>query len=66
MLKSSLCDSSNAYILVKVTTTVFGQEANNDAIIADRNNKQVILKNCGPFIECISKISNTQVDIVIQ
>ena len=41
MLKSSLRNYSDAYILVKATTIVFGQGANNDVIIADRNNKQV-------------------------
>ena len=60
MLKSSLCDYSNAYILVKGTITV----NNTDAADADANNtnKKVIFKNCAPFTNCISEINNTQVD----
>ena len=60
MLKSSLCDYSDAYILVKGTITV------NDTTAADANanntNKKVIFKNFAPFTNCISEINNTQVD----
>ena len=60
MLKSSSCDYSNAYILVKGTITV------NDTAAADADsnntNKKVIFKNCVPFTNCISEINNTQVD----
>ena len=62
MLKSSLCDYSDAYILVKGTT---GITVNNTAAAdADANstNKKVIFKNCAPFTNCISEINNTQVD----
>ena len=60
MLKSSLCDDSDAYILVKGTITVnntapAGADANN-------TNKKVIFKNCAPFTNCNSEINNTQVD----
>ena len=60
MLKSSLCDYSDVYILVKGTITV----NNTAAADADANNtnKKVILKNCTPFTNCISEINNTQVD----
>ena len=60
MLKSSLCDYSDAYILVKGTISV----NNTAAADADANNinKKVILKNCAPFINCISEINNTQID----
>ena len=60
MLRSSLCDFSDAYILVKGNITV----NNTAAADADANNtnKKVIFKNCAPFINCISKINNTQVD----
>ena len=60
MLKSSLCDYSDAYILVKGTITV-----NNTAVAdsdSNNTNKKVIFKNCAPFINCISEINNTQVD----
>ena len=39
MLNSSLCDYSDAYILVKGTITAFGAGADDAAIAADRNNK---------------------------
>ena len=60
MLKSSLCDYSDAYIPVKGTITV----NNTAAADADANNpnKKVIFKNCAPFTNCISEINNTQVD----
>ena len=57
MLKSSLCDYSDAYILVKGTisinnTTGAGAGANNI-------NRKVIFKNCAPFTNFISEINNT-------
>ena len=60
MLRSSLCDYSDAYILVKGNISVnntagAGADANN-------TNKKVIFKNCAPFTNCISKINNTQID----
>ena len=57
MLRSSLCDCSDAYILVKGNITV-----NNTAAAANDTNKKVIFKNCAPFTNCISKINNTQID----
>ena len=60
MLKSSLCDYRDAYILVKGTVSV----SNTAAAGADANNtnKKVIFKNCAPFTNCIIEINNTQVD----
>ena len=59
MLRSSLCDYSNAYILVKGTITV----ANTGTAAAPNNaDKKVIFKNCAPFTSCISRINNTQID----
>ena len=60
MLRSNLCDYSDAYILVKGNIS-----ANNTAAAgADANNanKKVIFKNCAPFNNCLSKISNEQID----
>ena len=60
MLRSSLCDYGDAYILVKGNITV-----NNNAgagAAANNTNKKVIFKNCAPFTNCISKINNTQID----
>ena len=62
MLKSSLCDYSDAYILVKGTITVVGVGAAAGPRQSGRNDKQVIIKNCIPFTDCISEISNTQLD----
>ena len=60
MLKSSLCDYSDAYILVKGIISV-----NNTAgagVGANNTNKKVIFKNCAPFTNCITEINNTQID----
>ena len=58
MLRSSLCDYSDAYILVKGTITV-AQETN----AAPNNvNKEVTFQNFVPYTNCISRIYNTQVD----
>ena len=54
MLKSNLCDYSDAYILVKGTISV-NNTATADAA-ANNNNKKVIFKNCAPFTNCISEI----------
>ena len=60
MLRSSLCDYSDAYILVKGNISVNNTAA--DGAAANNTNKKVIFKNCAPFINCISKINNTQID----
>ena len=60
MLKSILCDYSDAYILFKGNITV-----NNTAgagAAANNTNKKVIFKNYTPFADCISETNNTQVD----
>ena len=62
MLKSSLCDYSDAYILVKGTITITGAGDNAAARQADERDKGVVFKNCAPFTNCISEINNTQVD----
>ena len=59
MLKSSLCDYSVAYIIVKGTISVNNTAAQGAA--ANNTNKKVILKNCAPFTNCISEINNTQI-----
>ena len=62
MLKSSLCDYSDAYILVKGRITITGEGADAAARRADEREKGVAFKNCAPFTNCISEINNTQVD----
>ena len=62
MLKSSLCDYSDAYILVKGTITIIGRGADAAARQADERDKGVSFKSCALFINCISEIHNTQID----
>ena len=62
MLKSSLCDYSDAYILVKGTITITRAGADAAARQADERDKGVAFKNCAPFTNCISEINNTQID----
>ena len=60
MLKSSLCNYSDAYILVKGNISVTNTAAAGAA--ANNTDKKVIFKNCAPFTNCISEINNTQID----
>ena len=65
MLQSSLCDYSDAYILVKGTISVNNTAAAAAAAAAaavNNDDKKVIFKNCAPFTNCISEINNTQID----
>ena len=55
MLRSHLCDYSDAYIVVKGVITV--TNPNNDAY-----NKKLALKNDAPFISCISKIDGELIE----
>ena len=61
MLKSSLCDYSDAHIIVSGTITVVRAEANAADIAANKNNKQGIFKSCSPLTECITEINNSQI-----
>ena len=56
MLRSDLCDYSDAYIVVTKRISVTGTNANN------RRNKKLTFKNNNPFRSCISKINNTLLD----
>ena len=60
MLKFSLCDYSDAYILVKEKITVDDTSAAGAA--ENNTNKKVMFKNCTPFTNCISEINTTEVD----
>ena len=64
MLTSSLCDDSDAYILVKGNRTV--NNAAGAGAATNNTNKKVIFKICAPFTNCISKINNTQIDANVQ
>ena len=58
MLRSSLSDYSDAYILVKWTISIAAQAGEN----SNNANKKLVFNNCAPFTGCISKINNTQID----
>ena len=62
MLKSSLCDYSDAYIVVKGKITITGAGDDTGARQADERDKDVAFQNCAPFTNCISEINNTQID----
>ena len=56
MLRSDLCDFSDAYIVVKGDITLEGNSS------ANKRNKNIEFKNNAPFINCIPKINGVQVD----
>ena len=58
MLKSSLCDYSDAYKLVSKTIAV----QKTGIAAASNNRKNTIIKNCAPFTNYISEVNNTQVN----
>ena len=60
MLRFSLCDYSDAYVLVKVNITVNNTAAAGAA--ANNSAKKVIFKNCAPFTNCVTKINNIEID----
>ena len=62
MLKSSLCDYSDAYILVKGKITITGAGDDAETRQADERVKVVAFKNCALFTNCISEINNTLID----
>ena len=57
MLKSSLCDYNDAYILVSRTITVAALQADGK-----NNSIHVVFKNFTPFTDCISEINNSQIE----
>ena len=56
MLRSDLCDFSDAYIALEGDITLEGD--NN----ANKRNKNLAFKNNAPFINCISKINVAKTD----
>ena len=56
MLRSDLCDFSDAYIVVEGDITL---EGDNDA---NKRNINLIFKNNALFINCISKIDGVKID----
>ena len=55
MLRSDLCDFSDAYIVVKGTITVTNPDNN-------AYDKKIPFKNNVLFVSCISKLNNTLID----
>ena len=55
MLRSDLCDYSDAYIVVKRTIDLLAAAANEN----DKTEKDVFFKNNAPFRSCISKTNST-------
>ena len=63
MLRSDLCDYSDAYILIKGTITVTAPGVNNNANNKrDKRNRPLILKNNAPFVSCITKINGELIE----
>ena len=63
MLRSNLCDYSDAFILVKGTITVTAPGANNNANnIRDKRHRSLILKNNAPFVSCITRINGELIE----
>ena len=58
MLKSSLCDYSDTYILVIGIISITARAGDNP----NNGNKELVFKNCAPFTDCISEINKTQID----
>ena len=61
MLRSNLCDYSDAYILVKGTIMVNGVVSGAENDIA-RRNRPLILKNNAPFVSCITRINGELIE----
>ena len=55
MLRSNLCDYSDAYILVEGTITATAAAGANN--IREKRNKPLILKNNAPFVSCMTRIN---------
>ena len=79
MLRSDLCDFSDAYIVVKGTITVTKKTFTNDDTEAPNNTvanatntandnafgeKKLVFRNNAPFINCVLKINGVKIDNV--
>ena len=51
VLKSNLCDYSEAYILIRGNITIIGHQVT-----------QVAFKNCAPFVKCFTTIDRIAID----
>ena len=62
MLNSSLCDYSDAHILVSGTITIAGLGRDHTAKRVDEIENTVMFRTCGSFTDYISETNNTQID----
>ena len=63
MLRSNLCDYSDAYIFVEGTITVTAPGVNNNTNnIRDKRNRPLILKNNAHFVSCITRINGELIE----
>ena len=63
MLRSNLCDYSDAYILVEGTIIVTASGDNNNVNnIRNKRNRPLILKNNAPFVSCITTINGELIE----
>ena len=53
MLKSTLCDYIDAYVLNKETISVTNTAEAGNAV--SNNDKKVIFKSCAPYTDCIGR-----------
>ena len=60
--KSSPCDKSDTYILLKGAVAITGAKADAEVIEADKRNKQVIFKRFASFTYFKSETKNILVD----
>ena len=60
MLRSDLCDYSDAYILVNGTNTVTAPAGANN--VRDKKDRPLILKNNVPFVSCITRINGELIE----
>ena len=54
MLRISLCDYGDAYILVHGTIIIAADGGDDDAKGANKRKKWVIFKNCAPFTHLLT------------
>ena len=60
MLRSDLCNFSDAYVWIKGTITITAAAGANN--VRDKKNRSLVLKNNALFISCISKINSELIE----
>ena len=58
LLKSSLCDYNDAYIIVSGTITAALQALGN----SNNAGKEAVFRNWAPFTDCINEVNNARID----